>query len=1019
MEQQKAITHSGSPLLIVAGPGSGKTFVIIERILHLIKNGIKPSEILCLTFSEKATEEMKQRLETTLDIEDMQISTFHSFAKDLLQDNVLVSGIGMSAGVMTRASQLVWGLKNIDKFGLEYIEIGNNAVEIIESIIDGISTFKDELVSEEELSKYLDEKLEEDLDEEQRSFFLKLVDMAKVYKKYQEFQRSKAIIDFDDMVVETVKLLRKRSDIAKRYKGKFKHIFIDEFQDNNYAQFELVKLISSDGNVTAVGDDDQCIYRFQGAYLTNFKDFSRHFENTTTITLNQNYRSSQNIVNLANQLLDDVPERQPKKLYSENEEGNKILLGSCSNENSQVEFVVRKISDLVGKIFTMRDGNKRALTYKDFVILSRKKILGQKFANGLKAHGIPAVYVGNSNLFAMPIVKDFISYLMIAKDPERSGMEITRLMLLAGISEQNISEINRMAKKKSYTDSTDIDFVYDTLKNYYALNVTQKHTLKEIINLIQNLTSLINAASLTEVVYEVIMSISGIYKQSLISNKPEDQRNRLILKEIHKISSEFESLNPHGSLAEFISHLMLMGEFDIDVEEGYEFEDAVKVTTIHQSKGKEFPVVFIVDVATNKLPLKYQAKKFFVPTDLSKGLKITDDEKQLYNQEERRLLYVAMTRAQHTLFISYAKKYGDNIRESKPSQFLNEIKFENNPLIEVVNFALDDTENQSYLFQQDRVENLKTDLQSKAMHAISQMNLKTAIEKIIDLSKIKYFEEKDSLQGFDPSEVTQINYADNTLENILRSTPIPLINKETFKLSVSKLDTYKDCPLKFKFAHILQIPSPPKTFFDLGTSVHAVVEHLTALEKDGVNITEEIALEILDKEWIISSFKSETEANEAKSKAVEMVRTYLKWRSTNPNVPLTVEQRFTVDIGGVPFNGSIDRVEETPEGEFEVIDFKTGSVIETGNSIKDNFQMNVYALATEKLYGKLPKQTSLFYLKKDKIIINKIESTQLDKVKKIIEEKVHSIIQEDFHPTPTVQVCRRCDYQAICDFRKV
>ena len=209
-EQQKAVTHSGSPLLIVAGPGSGKTRVIVERILYLVKNGIKPSEILCLTFSEKAAEEMKQRLEKIIDISEMQISTFHSFAKDLLQDNVLVSGIGMSAGVMSRASQLVWGLKNIDKFGLQYIEIGNNAVEIIESIIDGISTFKDELVSHEELSKYLDEKLKQDLDEEQRSFFLKLADMAKVYEKYQEFQRSKAIIDFDDMVVEAVKLLRRR-----------------------------------------------------------------------------------------------------------------------------------------------------------------------------------------------------------------------------------------------------------------------------------------------------------------------------------------------------------------------------------------------------------------------------------------------------------------------------------------------------------------------------------------------------------------------------------------------------------------------------------------------------------------------------------------------------------------------------------------------------------------------------------------------------------------------------------------
>ena len=256
----------------------------------------------------------------------MQISTLHSFAKDILLDNVLYSGIGLSAGVMSRASQLVWGLKNVDTFNLQHIELGYNAVDIIESIIDGISTFKNELIGQEELKGYVAKKLEQDLDEEQRSFFLKLLDMANVYEKYQEFQRSRSIIDFDDMIVEAVRLLTRRSDIRKKYQERFNHIFVDEFQDNNFAQLELVKLCTRDQNVTVVGDDDQCIYRFQGAYLTNFKDFSEYFKNTTTITLNQNYRSSQNIVKLACELLEQVPDRQPKTLFSKNEEGDKICV---------------------------------------------------------------------------------------------------------------------------------------------------------------------------------------------------------------------------------------------------------------------------------------------------------------------------------------------------------------------------------------------------------------------------------------------------------------------------------------------------------------------------------------------------------------------------------------------------------------------------------------------------------------------------------------------------------------------
>ena len=365
----------------------------------------------------------------------------------------------------------------------------------------------------------------------QRTFLQKLGDMARVYEKYQDFQRSKGIIDFDDMIVEAVKLLKRRPDIAKKYRERFNHIFIDEFQDNNFAQLELVKLISGKDNITAVGDDDQCIYRFQGAYLTNFKDFSTHFKNTAVITLNQNYRSSKNIVNLASQLLEAVPERQPKKLFSENEEGDKIVLGVCSNENSEVEFVVKTIYDLIGKPINRRDGSKGHLTYKDFVILTRKKILGQKFANGLKAQGIPVLFTGESNLFATPLVKDFMCFLHVANDPARSGMEITRLMVLSGITEQNIAEINRIAKKRAYSDPTDVDFVFETLKEFADLNVTQKHTLSELLNQFEKLINLRNSCSLSDLVYKVITSISGFYKEALISNTPENRRTRLVLKE--------------------------------------------------------------------------------------------------------------------------------------------------------------------------------------------------------------------------------------------------------------------------------------------------------------------------------------------------------------------------------------------------------------------------------------------------------------------------------------------------------
>lgn len=1012
-EQKQAVTHSGSPLLVIAGPGSGKTRVIIERVMHLVRSGVKSSEILCLTFSEKAAEEMKQRLEKLIDVTEMEINTFHSFAREVLEDNVLDSGIGMSSGVIKKSAQLVWGLKHIDEFKLEHLEVGNNAVELIESIIDGISTFKDELISPDDLQKHIRAKLEKQISDEERDFLLKLSDLCKVYFKYQEFQRSKSVIDFDDMVVQTIDLFKKKPAVLAKYQKRFKHILVDEFQDNNFAQLELVKLIAKDGNVTVVGDDDQSIYRFQGAYLTNFKDFQTYFPKTTVVVLNRNYRSPQNIVGLASQLLEGLPERQAKKLKSEHEEGDKVTVAQCANESAEVEFVVKTIKELLGKKIKRRDGTNDPLTYRDFVILSRRKSEGKKFSKALKAHGLPTTFIGESNIFASPIIRDMMAFLRIANKPTTSGIEITRLMKNHGISEANISRVNFAAMKKARADPTDMDFVFDTLKDCEDLGITQKDEVKELASQIQNIIDLETKATIAEMVYQVMMSVSDLYKRSIQSDTPENRRNQLVLKEFYNIAMEYESLNPHSTLEDFISYLSLMGQFDIELKEGLTVDDSIQVTTIHQSKGREFPVVFVVDVATNKLPLRYQAKKFYVPNDLSKGIVRSEDEKELYLQEERRLLYVAMTRAQNFLYMTYAKRYGQNVRETKPSKFLDEIKFEKNPLISLVKYEGQNGE--ALLEEERRIEKIKQDLQDKAVRSLNQMHLKTAIQRIIELAKVKHFEEKGTTEGFNPEDILKIDNHDTDLDAELVGKKIQIVNKEDLKLSASKIVTYLDCPLKFKFAHILQVPTPPRPYFDLGSAVHAVAEHLTKLQLEGTEPTENLAFEILDREWSSSGFQNETQEKQAKEKAKEMIKTYLKWIKENPNSPIAVEQRFTVDIGGIPFNGFIDRIEKTPDGKFAVVDFKTGNVYESVNTIKENPQMNIYALGLEKLYGQMPEKTSLFYLKHDKIVENLIDPVQVDKVKQTISENVKSILNEEFVATPSYQVCRNCEFWSICD----
>lgn len=1012
-EQSGVVYHQGAPLLIVAGPGSGKTTVIIERIKYLVSRGIRPSEILCLTFSEKAANEMKERLQNEEKEEEFNISTFHSFANELLCDNSLHTGLGIPS-TLPESYKLVWGIRNIDDFEFKHINLGSNSVSIIESIFDGISNFKNELISPDELCDYIQGKANENLNEEEAGLICRLIDLSKVYRRYEQFKRQKSVIDFDDMILHAIRLLKSNKHIRISYQKRFRHIFVDEFQDNNYAQLELLKCLVHHDNVTVVGDDDQSIYRFQGAYLTNFQDFKEHFKNSKTMVLNQNYRSPKNIVDLSNQLLQNVPQRQNKQLYSLKENSSKITVVECQNDIAEVDFVIRKINSLIGKSFVDNDGVNRSIDFKDFIILARKRNDGRKFVTAFKTHGLPCTFIGESDVLRTQIVKDFLMYLKIISSPNTSGIELNRLMHLHGIYDQNIITINREAKGKKHISSLDFDFVFDSMKDYNDRACSQYREVKELIDHLEKIIEISKSHSVSEIVFEIIMNHSDLYKQTLGLDSIRNSRNRSILNELIKFSLEYERLEDDGTIKGFIEYLSLLSNFDLEIHENDESNNSIQITTIHQSKGREFPFVFVVDAASNKIPSKFKQEKFVVPNDLSRGLQRSENEKELHLQEERRLFYVAMTRTKSSLFICFAKRYGDNKTESKPSKFLEELKFRENPLIELISFKPEQEE----LLATKRFdrENLKNDLQQQAIKAINVMNLKTAIQRIIDLSQIDYYEKFSTLKGYDLEKSLDLNNITPLSEELIRGTMIPLFEQSKISLSVSKIGTYDDCPLKFKYAHIHNIPSKPKVAFDIGITIHSVIEQMTKLFiEESVLPNEGLALDLLEKNWIGSRFKNITEEKQAKESSMKMLRSYLNYVAENEYKPVAAEEKFSHEIGQVPFIGSIDMIGINDKGDLSVIDFKTGLKKETKNTISENVQLNVYAMAVEKKYKKIPKIATIFYLKDDKQVKYEIDEKQVNKIKSNLEEKVKRILNEEFDATPSFNACRNCDYVNICD----
>ena len=1010
--QEEAIRNAGIQL-ILAGPGSGKTRVITEKVLHLLGEGVPPQEILALTFSDKAAQEMRDRLEQKTDISDLSVHTFHSFCLQVLQDNVLDSGISFTSGVISRTNQLVWGLKNLDSFGFEHIEVGNNAVDLIEALIDGISAFRDELVSPDDLERYLGEKEAGPADAKTLDYRNKLRDLLKVYRAYERYKRSGMLLDYDDMIHEACDLFGKKPLVLQHYRDRYRYLLVDEFQDTNYAQLQLVKLLAG-GHLCVVADDDQTIYRFRGAYLTNIQDYKTTYPDHCEILLDYNYRSSGTILRLALQLMENAPNRKKKPLVTENPPGDPVTVAVCENEQAEAEYVLDGIQALLASTFLPWDQEtERPYRYSDIAILCRRRADGVKFFRLLRQRGIPCEFVGEVDFFASPAIRDLVAYLRVLANPLTAGISLNRIMKRAGVPETVVQKINTRARSIAWKEEGGNDGVFEAMQQAETVVPPHHHPVAGVLATLQALLQRKEEVTLPELVRDLMMKATGLYPHAL---RDGEGQTRLLLTKFLEIAREYGEIVPQATVPDFLGYLDLLSGFSVEVEEREE-TDSVKVLTVHRSKGKEFPVVFVADMATHRFPLRYQSKPFSVPNDLSRGLKTGDDERSLFEQEERRLCYVAMTRAGHRLTFTLAQWYGENKNPTKPSKFLEELDYRNNPLIRVVEVPR--SEGAVAGETEGPVQALKRSLQDRIGLAVQQMQVSTAVRHLMDLEKIRLLEEGKSLDTFDPAAFIPSPGDDAEILRLFQGKRLPLIGAD-HRFSASSLQAYEECPLRYKFQHVLLVPTLPKTYFDLGSAVHSVIEHLSKQQMEGTPPTKELARALLEKSWSPKAYHSRTQEAEDRVKAEALLDTYLAWQIENRNEIVGVEKRFQTTIAGRTVKGFIDRIEKTPEGGYVVIDFKTGSKPSdlTKNTIPENLQMNVYSLTVQQLFGSVPERASLFYLKEGKMVDYHPTAESMADFRSRIEGLISQICAEEFEARPSDRVCRRCDFGEVCGERE-
>lgn len=663
--QLKSVKHGKGPLLIIAGAGTGKTTVITQRIRYLIvEKKVNPSNILALTFTEKAAFEMQERVDVLLPYgyANLWIHTFHSFCERILRDEAHIIGLDPNYKLISESESVLLIKHNIFNLGLKIFRPLGNPTKFLEGLLTHFSRLKDEDIAPSEYLAWA-----KNLKTDEKKQYLEL---SRAYDYYEKLKIKNSMMDFSDLISNTLLLFRKRKNVLDRYQKQFKYILVDEFQDTNYAQNELAILLAGDDkNLTVVADDDQSIYRFRGAAVSNVLQFRKSFPKTKIITLTDNYRSTQAILDASYKLIQnnnpnrlEVIEKINKKLSAKS--------GSHSAGKSDKKIVLihkKRVEDEAEEVAKTIKGLKR-LKLKDIAILVRANNHAQIFTAALQRNRIPYQFLGPGYLFQQEEIKDLIAYLTFLTNLSDSVALFRVLSMdILDISYIQLNYLLNFSKRKNTS-------LFETLMdlNLSFLNTVTQKKLERFRKMAVKHLELSKKFSAGQILYYFLID-STLYENFLdVKTLKDERRSQNIAKFFDRIRA-FETERPESNIftvVEWLNLMMQMGDSplasDIDIRQ----ENAVNILTLHSSKGLEFRVVFLVNLVSDRFPTRERAEKIPLPNEIIKEKLPKNVDFHL--QEERRLFYVGMTRAKDQLFFTASDYYGEGKRTKKLSPFIFE-----------------------------------------------------------------------------------------------------------------------------------------------------------------------------------------------------------------------------------------------------------------------------------------------------------------------------------------------------------
>jgi DNA helicase-2/ATP-dependent DNA helicase PcrA len=624
--QREAVEAIKGPVLILAGPGSGKTRVITHRIAYLIKEcGVSPRRIMAVTFTNKAAKEMTERLSklASTAVKELTMGTFHAICARILRQDGAAIGVDPHFVIYDDDDQISLIKHSLQELNLDPKKNSPSAIQ------NKISFAKSQVIAPQE---YIAQG---------RSYFEEVV--GRVYERYQQLLKQSSALDFDDLLMQTVQLLKTNLKVRSRYQERYLHLLVDEFQDTNMVQYELIKLIGGKHrNICVVGDPDQSIYSWRSADLRNILGFEKDFPEAKIVLLEQNYRSTKTILDIATGIIAANQQRKPKDLWTDNEAGELATLVETYNEQEEAQFVVSEVDKLV------REGKFHA---GDFAVMYRTNAQSRALEEAFVRYGLAYKLVAGTRFYERKEVRDIIAYLRYIQNPNDS-VSLQRIINVPGrgIGQRTLSELSTWAKSLGVSESETLQMLAEGKLEKPPFNSRITQSLIAFISMMTEFRNKSRNINLVEL-FDQVIEQSG-YKKYLSEDKDGEERWENVL-ELRTVAETYRDLPPPDGLSAFLEGVTLVA--DVDSLDGS--VDAVTLITLHQAKGLEFPVVFIVGMEEGVLP----------------HIRSFDDPAQM--EEERRLCYVGVTRAKRKVYLirAFRRNLMGGSLVNEPSRFLADI----------------------------------------------------------------------------------------------------------------------------------------------------------------------------------------------------------------------------------------------------------------------------------------------------------------------------------------------------------